>query len=204
MRITAIKQQVKQPNRYSLYVDSKYSFSLSDSALLDARLATGQELSEAELAALKKLSADDKAYARALNYVAIRPRSRWELITYLRRKGVEGDSADAVIARIERVGLLDDLAFARSWVANRRLLKSVSKRRLLQELRQKHLSDDVIQVVLAEDETDDRVVLRELVRRKLQQPRYAADTTKLMQYLARQGYGYDDIKLVLQEERDAA
>ncbi|HSX07339.1 MAG TPA: RecX family transcriptional regulator [Candidatus Saccharimonadales bacterium] len=203
MKITAIKQQVRQPNRYSLYVDGKYAFSLSDTALLDAGLATGQELTEADLTVLKKMSADDKAYARALNYVAIRPRSRWELVTYLRRKGVEEDGADAVIARIERVGLLNDLAFARSWVANRRLLKSVSKRRLVQELRQKHLSDDIIQTVLAEDETDDRAVLRELVRRKLQQPRYRADETKLMQYLARQGYGYDDIKLVLQEERDA-
>ena len=82
---------------------------------------------------------------------------------------------------------------------NRRLLKAVSKRRLMQELRQKRIADDVIQQVLAEDETDDRNVLRELVERKRRQSKYQ-DNLKLMQYLARQGFSYDDIKAALADE----
>ncbi len=199
MKITAIKQQVKQTNRYSIFVDGKYAFSLSETALLESHIASGQELDAAQLVAFKKLSASDKAYGRALQYVAIRPRSEWEVRFYLKRKDVDEDEAAAIIGRLQRLGLLSDLAFARAWVANRRLLKSTSKRQLVQELRQKHVGESVIEQVLAEDETDERQVLRDLVARKRQQPRYKADALKLMQYLARQGYSYDDIKSVLNE-----
>ena len=98
------------------------------------------------------------------------------------------------------LSLLDDASFARSWVANRRLLKSVSKRRLMQELKQKHIADDIIRAVLEDDEADDRTELRELVAKK--RARYP-DNQKLMQYLARQGFGFDDIKSVLAEETDS-
>jgi SOS response regulatory protein OraA/RecX len=54
----------------------------------------------------------------------------------------------------------------------------------------------VIRQVLEEDETTDRDTLKQLVIKKRQQSRYQ-DDTRLMQYLARQGYGYDDIKKAL-------
>ncbi|HKR82488.1 MAG TPA: RecX family transcriptional regulator [Candidatus Saccharimonadales bacterium] len=199
MKITNIKQQVKRSNRYSVFVDGKYAFSLSETALLDSRISSGTELSQVELDGLKKLSASDKAYGRALNYAAIRPRSEWEVRVYLQRKDVAPEEAIAIIEKLQRIGLLDELAFARAWVANRRTLKATSKRRLVQELHQKHVPESVITQVLEEDESSDRDILRDLVTRKRQQSRYKNDELKLMQYLARQGYGYDDIKSAMQE-----
>lgn len=196
MQITAIKQQERLKGRYSIYVDDKYAFSLSADALLDERLHQGQELDEQQLKAYKKLSADDKAYGLALAYVARRLRSQWELRDYFRRKGYDEALSEQILQRLEKLGLVDDEKFARAWVNDRRLFKSTSKRRLTQELRAKRISDDIIDEVLAEDETDERQVLRELVERKRKQSRYQ-DDLKLMQYLARQGFSYDDIKQVL-------
>jgi regulatory protein len=141
MKITNIKQQVKRADRYSVFVDGKYSFSLSESALLSERLASGQEIDKARLDELKETSGTDKAYGNALRYVAMRPRSVWEVQTYLRRKQVDEPVAEDIIKRLESVGLLDDAAFAQTWVANRRLLKSMSKRKLKLELQQKRLSE---------------------------------------------------------------
>jgi regulatory protein len=56
MKITAIKQQVKQQGRYSIFVEGKYSFSLSDVALLDSKLIRGQELTEQEVRNFQKIS----------------------------------------------------------------------------------------------------------------------------------------------------
>ncbi|HEX3568151.1 MAG TPA: RecX family transcriptional regulator [Candidatus Saccharimonadales bacterium] len=200
MTITAIKQQVKQAGRYSVFVDGKYSFSLSEVALLESGIHSGLELDTSKLAEFKTMSANDKAYGRALHYAMIRPRSEWELRTYLQRKQADPETAERIIAKLRRNDLVNDLAFARSWVASRRLLKATSRRRLTQELHQKRVSDDVIQQVLHEDETDERETLREIIAKKRQQSKYKADDVKLMQYLARQGYSYDDIKSVLQEE----
>jgi regulatory protein len=199
MKITNIKQQVKRTDRYSVFVDGKYSFSLGESELLKQQLASGQELDQQQLEELKEASGNDKAYGNALRYVAMRPRSEWEVQTYLKRKEVDEPVIEIIMERLRAVGLLSDEGFANAWVANRRLLKSVSKRRLSQELRQKHVPERVIDQVLREDETDERDALRELVEKK--RHKYL-DKTKLMQYLARQGFGYDDIKSVLEESDD--
>lgn len=198
MRITDIKQQVKRSDRYSIYIDGKYAFSLSANELLLSGLRPNQELDELELANLTDTAKADKAYDRALNFIMIRPRSEWEMRLYLKRKGYEPELVDKIVQKLQEHGHIDDTAFARAWVNNRRLLKAISKRRLQQELRAKRISDDIVESVLGEDETDEREVLRDLIARKRQQSRYH-DKLKLMQYLSRQGYSYDDIKDIMSE-----
>lgn len=203
LKITAIKQQEKRKDRYSVFVNDIYAFSLSETALLQAQIATGQELDKPQLKAFKQLSADDKAYGNALRYSAMRLRSEWEMQQYFRRKEVAAPTAETIMIKLRELRLLDDAQFARSWVANRRILKPTSRRRLAQELQQKRIASSIIDEVLATDryETDELAVLRGLAERKAQ--RYP-DKTKFMQYLARQGYQYNDIKVVLEEDREKA
>jgi len=197
MKITAIKQQVKRTDRYSIFVDGAYAFSLSESGLLQSGLASGQELDAAQLKKLKKDAGLDKAYYNALRYAAMRPHSQWEMESYLKRKEVDADTTAEIIRRLQNLTMLSDLDFARSWIANRRLLKSTSKRRLRLELMQKHVPDDIIRQALAEDATDERQALRDLVAKKRR--RYP-ERQKLIRYLASQGFNYDDITSVLNEE----
>lgn len=193
MKITAIKQQVKRQDRYSIYGDGKYLFSFSETELLNSGIKIGQELDQANLEALKAKAVLDKAYDRSLNLISRRMRSEWELRDYLKRKEYDEGVQDAVVARLEDRGYINDTEFAKRWVENRRLLKAMSKRRLSQELRQKRIKDEIIQLTLDADETDELEVLRDLVERKRKQTKYKEDV-KLMQYLARQGFSYDTIK----------
>lgn len=201
MTITAIKQQVKRQDRYSVYVDGKYSCSFSESELLKLGLRIGQSLTDDEFNRLKEDSVRDKARYQALGQLSRRQRSEWELRDYLKRKEYAAEIIDAVIDTLRDYGYIDDLKFAEAWVANRRLLKATSRRRLQQELRQKRVSDEIVHQVLIEDETDEQDVLKELITRKRKQAKYQ-DDIKLMQYLARQGYSYDDIKASLQALTD--
>lgn len=199
MKITAIKTQAKREGRYSIFVAGKYAFSLSAEGLLGSRLVTGDELTEEDIQLYKKLSSEDKAYSLALTYVARRMRSEGELHDYFHRKVYAPELADQIISRLRKIGFVDDTEFARRWVENRRLLKATSTKRLRLELRQKKVSSDIIQAVLEEDETDERQVLRELIAKKRKASRYQ-DEQKLIAYLARQGFKYDDIKASLTDE----
>lgn len=198
MKISNIKQQEKRPDRYSVFIDEKFSFALSETELLRQGIYSGQELTAEQLVALKDDSVKDKARYQALGQVSRRMRSEWELRDYLKRKTYEPEIIDFVINWLTEYGYVDDAKFADAWVRNRRLLKATSGRRLRQELRQKRISDEVVDKVLSEDETDERQVLSELVERKRKQTRYQ-DKIKLMQYLSRQGFNYDDIKAVVEE-----
>jgi regulatory protein len=196
MKITAIKQQVKRADRYSIYGDGKYLFSFSENELLSSGIKIGQELDESNLNELKGKAVLDKAYDRALNLISHRLRSEWELRDYLKRKDYDEDVQEATVSRLRDRGYINDAEFARRWVENRRLLKATSKRRLAQELRQKRISDEIINQTLEADETDELEVLKDLVDRKRKQTKYQ-DDLKLMQYLARQGFSYDLIKTAL-------
>lgn len=201
MKITRIAQQEKQKERYSVFVDGKYAFSLSESALLESKLVVGQELQPDELKLWKQESADDKVASSALRYAAMRLRSHWEMKQYLRRKGASPALTEKILNKLSKIRLLDDEKFAAAWLANRRLLRPTSKRKLQQELRTKHVADEVINRTLSDDEAvDERTILRELIAKKRNLPKYKADPLKLMQYLARQGFSYGDIKSALNSE----
>jgi len=195
MIITAIKQQPKRAGRYSVFVDEEYVFSLSADALLSSGLVQGHELSQAELTDWKKASQDDKAYSQTINYIARRMRSEGELRQYFKRKGWE-NAGQAMLPRLKNLGLVNDIEFTRRWIENRRLLKTTRAKKLRLELREKLVADEIISQALAEDTTDERQILKELIDRKRQQTRYH-DDQKLIAYLAHQGFNYDDIKAVL-------
>lgn len=198
MRITSIRQQIKTPDRYSIYVDEKYAFSLSAKTLLESKLTKGQELDSAELTVLKDQASFDKAYYGAVFLIARRSRSSWEMTTYLKRKNYSLDVQKRVQQKLITTGLLDDKKFARAWVENRKLLKPTSKRRLTQELRQKHVEDTVINEVIRTADIEESQILRDMVASKRRQSRYQ-DDIKLTQYLVRKGFSYEDIKNVLSE-----
>src|SRR5579883_3508985 len=111
MNITKIVQQERQKTRYSLFVDGKYAFSLSEGALLESKLAVGQELNADELKRWKQESADDKIAGNTLRYAAMRPRSTWEIEQYLRRKNASPALASRIVDKLTTMGLLDDAAF---------------------------------------------------------------------------------------------
>lgn len=199
MKITAIKQQIKRQDRYSIYIDEKYSFSLSEGDLIAMGLHKDQEIEPAELERLKQNSQIGKAYDKTVRLISMRSRSHWEIEDYLKRKGYDEEVIEQVKIKLEKLGLVDDAAFAKAWVASRMAVKPRSKRQLYAELSKKHINRELIEEVLtdfgAEQELEQ---LRGIIERKRRSHQYQ-DPQKLMAYLARQGYSYDLIKQTLDE-----
>jgi regulatory protein len=144
MTITAIKKQVKNPNRYSIFVDGKYSFSLSDIALLDSKIKAGDDIQPESLRTLKERADNDKLYNACLNYIARRMRSKWEIEAYLKRKKASPTLVDEIVNKLSKKGFIDDQKYAKMHVDNRNLLKPTSTRKLILELRSKKISDEYI------------------------------------------------------------
>jgi regulatory protein len=113
-------------------------------------------------------AADPVAVAReiALRQLTVRARSRSELAATLARKGVPEPTATVVLDRLTEVGLIDDAAFARDWLAagGRR---QRSRRALIAELGEKGVDREVIhEAVAALDSDQDYLVARGYAERK--------------------------------------
>lgn len=139
--------------------------------------------------------ADPESVARKilLDQLTGQARSRKELEDKLAKKLVPDDVATRLLDRFEEVGLVDDEAFARSWVQSRQPGKGLARRALAQELRRKGIDDEVAREVLDEvDPADEEAAARALVRKKLRSLSRVDDVTatrRLVGMLARKGYG---------------
>ena len=196
--VTDIKQQKRSKGRFSVYVDGKYEFSLGDLELSMSELRVGREVTVADVEHFRGQGEETKAYHKALGYIGIRPRSEWEMREYLGRKEIAGETVDEVIERLKSNRLLDDLAFAQSWVANRQALKPSSRRRLEQELAAKRVGRYEISVALGDlDDNEELTALVIRIEKKRQLTQYK-DQDKLLGYFGRQGYSYELIKKALE------
>lgn len=201
--ITDIKQQKRSKGRFSVYVDGKYEFAVSDLDLGLSGLRIGQEISGAQIAEFKDSGEESKAYNQAIRYLSYRPRSEREVRDYLVKKSLDEDMVGQIIGRLQRAGLLNDQEFAAGWVANRQLLRPRSRRRLEQELMAKGVPGEQIGAALAGlDPEEELRALMEVIAKKRRLSQYQ-EPEKLVGYLARQGYGYELIKKAL-ERLDSA
>lgn len=94
LKITDIKQAVRNENRVNIYVNGKYAFSLDVAQVVDMEVKIGRVISEEELADYKKASEFGKAYQRALEWVLMRPRSVRELKDYLKRREIQSEAKE--------------------------------------------------------------------------------------------------------------
>jgi regulatory protein len=154
--------------------------------------------------------ADHEAVARKilLDQLTGQARSRKELSDKLASRNVPDEIAIALLDRFEDVGLVDDEAFARSWIASRQPGKGLARRALAQELRRKGIDDEVARDALDEvDPADEEAAARALVRKKLRTLSRVDDTTatrRLVGMLARKGYSSGLAFAVVRDELAAA
>ncbi|WP_242606037.1 regulatory protein RecX [Frankia sp. Cppng1_Ct_nod] len=143
-----------------------------------------------------------------LHQLEARPRSRAELAAVLGRRGIDPETADAVLDRLVEVGLVDDAAFARALVSSARVNRGLGRRGLAQELRRRGVDPEISFVALAEvDADDEEVTARELVRRRLPAMDDLAvhvRVRRLTALLGRRGYPFDLAVRVVTEELGGA
>ena len=137
---------------------------------------------------------EEQAHALCLRLLTVRARTRAELAGQMAKRGYPDDAAQAVLERLEAVGLIDDEDFAEQWVRSRQVNAGKGKRALAAELRTKGVDDEVIATALEGiDAGVERVRAEQLVERRLRREVLGGDDDpkvmrRLVGMLARRGY----------------
>jgi regulatory protein len=133
-----------------------------------------------------------RARELCLRLLASRPRTRTELASAMRRRGVPDEAAAAVLARFTDAGLIDDAAFARAWVESRHHNRGLARRALSAELKQRGVDgQDIDAAVSALDPADELATARRLVAKAMRASRGKPLPTRIRRLtglLARKGY----------------
>lgn len=144
---------------------------------VQARLAarTQQILERPAAAPDPEAAAHEKAVVHECRYLmrllSLRSRSEGEMRGRLAEREVPAAIAHEAMARIDRAGLIDDDAFAREWIIQRRRLRSLGDEALRRELEDRRVDAATIETALHTGEEDPEIAeeerCRELVRSRL-------------------------------------
>jgi regulatory protein len=133
-------------------------------------------------------------------------RTRRDLERRLKEKDFDTATIAATLDRLAEVGLIDDVEFARAWLAGRWGRKPSGWRRLVQELRAKGISEEDAErarELLSErgsapDEVGSAAKLVAQARKRYARLEPQAQRQRLYALLARRGYDSDVIRRALE------
>lgn len=204
--ITAITYQKHDKLRASVFVADEFAFGVNVATIEKFRFRKGDELDAILLEKLKDFDTGVSAKRIATKFLGTRRRTEKEVHEKLRQEKFDNDLIQKVTLDIKQAGLIDDEAFARAFVHDKRITKPVSSRQLSVELRKKGVAKNIIEDVLGEadeEETEgdramnaatkkwDQLLRRETDERKRKQ--------KLIAFLGSRGFEYIMIKDVLRK-----
>jgi regulatory protein len=176
----------------ALHVDDEYVCVVSESLVARWRLFKGRELDDADVAQVRAAASAERVMGDAYRLLGHRARSREELRRRLLAKEHDDHIVEDALELLAADGFLDDAAFARSFVADKRRLSGWGEERIRRGLRELGVAAAVADEVLqpgagAEDDELDRALA--LLRRRgaPEQPLDAA-RRRAFQTLVRRGF----------------
>ena len=204
-QITTLQRQKRNSERVSVYLDGVYAFALP--ALEAVKLRREQYLSDQEIEALKTLDLRAKAYEQAVRFLAVRPRSVWEVRQKLERyrsrqkESLAAAHIDWVTDKLMEQGYLNDEEFARFWVEQRNQFKPLAPRALRFELQRKGIAERTIESVL-EGAVDAQAAALQAARSQARRWRTMDAETfqkKMAAFLQRRGFSWAVVWDVLEQ-----
>lgn len=199
MLITAIEPRKK--SMCALYIDGEFALNLDTQVLIENRFDVGREIDDDDLHEIIALSNERRAKEKALWLISYRDHSKKELSDKIRRT-YDSQSAQKAVERMEELGLVNDEGFAKRCALQLINTKHMSPRAAVRILLQKGIDRELAQNVVDEIPVDSDENIRAVIEKKYRSINDEKTKRRAVSALQRLGYGWDEIKSVLEEYED--
>jgi len=151
-QLTDLRYQKNNKTRVNVYLDGNFAFGLDSE--IASKLKIGQTLNLEFIASLKDEDILKVAYRKAIEFIAYRQRTEYEVTQKLLSGNYSEQVINNVINKLKECHLVDDENYASQWIENRSATKPRSRRQLSYELKKKGISSEIIDraMEMAEDE----------------------------------------------------
>ena len=192
MVIQELKPSQRIKGRWLAVLEDGSILRIGENQVVDFALYAGKELSEEEAEALQGSAQRQQRKEKALELLARKPQSRWELEKKLAQWGAEEDEVQPVCDRMEQLGYLNDAEYA-ARVVRHYSAKGFGPGKLRDELYRRGVPRDLWQEAMdqAEDpaQSIDTFVAKKLAGKTADRQ----NLKKVSDALARRGYRWPDI-----------
>jgi regulatory protein len=211
-KITDIKQQQKDPNRFNVYIDGQFAFGISAEIRFEKKVEIGQKITEKQIKNLITADQTERLLNKTLRFLSFRPRSEKEIRDHLLWKGKLKElksevekrqyeiSVEEVIKKLKKLEQIDDAKFASWWVDQRNRFKPRGPSMLRSELFAKGVAKEIIdsKIKTSEESQFKQALAAASKKVGLYKKLDLQDfRVKLGQFLARRGFDWQTIKKVV-------
>jgi len=200
-QVRAIQPHPKRRKHVILVIEGSEDLTVHEDVVVALGLSAGTPLSAETLRSIATQAQVVRATQAASAQLAHRPRSRQELVRSLRQKGFDDGVAEQALAKLEKLGFINDARFARD-LAQSLCRRNTGRRAIVYKLQKSGVSDELIQEAVAEvlEDVDDTERALEALQKRLGKWRglpAMKRRAKSYQLLARLGFDADTIADVL-------
>lgn len=189
----------KDKQGFYVFLDGKMAFKIDLATYIKEKVEVGQNLTEEDKDRLQEKGDTGVTYERVSRFVSIRPRSRGEVKEWFKRKNVKEATAARVMTKLEKLGFVDDKAFAEWWVEQRLAFRPKPKKVLFHELYRKGIDKKIITRVLEKTDIDEvGNAVKEIQKKGYRWQRLPKliQRKKMTDFLLRKGYSWDIVSEV--------
>ncbi|MCA1055620.1 recombination regulator RecX [Rossellomorea aquimaris] len=208
--ITKITKQVKNDERYNLFIDGTYAFSVDEGVLAKFGLRKGLEVDELAISEMQYEDDVKKALNKAIHFLSFRMRTEDEVRDHLKRSEWEEGIVGEVIHKLKDMKYLNDLEFAQAFTGTQINTSDKGPIWIRGELQRKGVDEryieEALQAFTFEEQVDKAVSISEKLMRKYRKDSVVIAKQKIEQNLQRKGYPNAVMKVVWETtdaERDA-
>ena len=204
MKISDIKIQKRNKNRFSIYVDGRYRFSLDEHTLGRAGFHIGDEIDDDKIHNLSTRDEFFRARDYGLLLLSYRDRSEQEFRKRLLDRAYNRDVVEEVIDIFKGENLINDYLFAEKWVDHILGSRPMGAMRVRHELRAKFVDEQVVDDVVGRmlDIEKERGLAHAAADKKMRALKgYSIEKVRqrLLQHLRNRGFQFDIIHDVMKE-----
>lgn len=199
--ITKITQQKKDIERYNIFLDEKYAFSVHESVLVKFGLSKGMSLEDWSIDELVYEDEIRKAFNRALHYLGFRMRSEFEVKKKLLELGYGEAIVLEALVKLKNLGFLNDETYSEALLQTRKNSSSKGPKAIQQEMQKKGVGKELQLKVLESYSEDEQLEIATKLAEKTAHANRSAVPAQLKQKiqnaLLRKGYSFELIKQAL-------
>ncbi len=152
MIITEIKKQIKNNNRFNIYLDGQYYCGLNAETIVKNNLKTGMDIEKEILDNLQLESEKTTALEKLVNYMGSRLRTEKQLWDYLKGKGYAEVTCNYCMEKLKEYNYINDAQYVNSFIQVNKSKKG--KKLLAYELKQKGIDDKLLDTSFEDYEND--------------------------------------------------
>ncbi len=207
--ITKITKQKRNEERYNIFLDGKYAFSVDEAVLVQYQLQKNKEIDDFDIGEIEYEDQIRKGFNKALVYLSYRMRSEKEIADYLLEHEMGEAAIDETLHKLRRYGYVNDEEFAKAFINTKFNTTDKGPLQIKTGLKEKGISNEIIERLMSDRDAEQwkeraaeimaKVIKKNPKLSPLQIKKKTQDT------LARKGYSGQTVSAVLADlsvERD--